>query len=109
MRFAGYAEIPELARFFFSCGSLPRSTQNSSREIPWRELTGIGHRLFCPPWTMPKPLATRRGAGTAEPREALRCRGSFHQFGSPFGKGVGFFGASDRFGPNLTAVSAIGD
>ena len=67
MRFAGLCRNTEFARFFFSCGSLPRSTQNSlPREIPWRELTGIWPPLL-PALHDAKPPATRRGAGTGEP------------------------------------------
>ena len=62
-----YAEIPEFARFFFSCGSLPRSTQNSlPREIPWRELTGIWPPSFARPARC-KATGHAPGGGTGEP------------------------------------------
>jgi len=61
-----YADIPEFARFFFSCGSLPRSTQNSlPREIPWRELTGIAPSFARP--ARCKATGHAPGAGTGEP------------------------------------------
>ena len=87
-----YAEIPEFARFFFSCGSLPRSTQNSlPREIPWRELTGIWPPSFARP---ARCKATGHAPGGRDRRASfeLRCGGWFHRSEVPFGEGTGLFG-----------------
>jgi len=86
-----YAEIPEFARFFFSCGSLPRSTQNSlPREIPWRELTGIW-----PPSFARRARCKATGHIRDRDRRAsfeLRCGGWFHRSELPFGEDTGYLG-----------------
>jgi hypothetical protein len=87
-----YAEIPEFARFFFSCGSLPRSTQNSlPREIPWRELTGIWPPSFA---RRARCKATGNAPGGRDRRASfeLRCGGWFHRSEVPFGTARGYLG-----------------
>src|SRR5271170_232660 len=82
-----YGEIFEFARFFFFCGSLPRSTQNSlPREIPWRELTGIWPPSFA---RRARCKATGHRGRDRRASFELRCGGSFHRFRSPFGEGHG--------------------
>ena len=87
-----YAEITEFARFFFSCGSLPRSAQNSlPREIPWRELTGIWPPSFA---RRARCKATGHAPGGRDRQASfeLRCGGWFHRSEVPFGEGTGLFG-----------------
>src|ERR1700730_17498756 len=87
-----YAEIPEFARFFFSCGSLPRSTQHSlPREIPCRKLTGIWPPSFA---RRARCKATGHAPGGRDRRASfeLRCGGWFHRSEVPFGEGTGLFG-----------------
>src|ERR1700740_2508405 len=52
-------------------------------------LSEIGHPSFCPPFRNSNLTSHASGGGTAEPPDALRWGGSFHQFGSPFLEGRG--------------------
>jgi hypothetical protein len=55
----------------------------------WVPYQGLGTPSFLPPFRDGNPIGHAPGGRDSEPQFELRCGGSFHQFGVPFGKETG--------------------